>query len=164
MKEDLILQEQPKGKVVTPLGDYSYISHPINQEKWCFATDEELDKLGKHELKWAYEEDVIQVEVDNLKKPILENEIVVGYEKKTIDKIITKCSLVENDNTSETTLANAREELAEIKKWFERNDWKPNKVITGEWLETDKRWLEYKQERAIKRARQDELNTLLGNE
>ena len=156
--------EIKNGKWVTPLGDFSCQSYPIIEDKKYFITDEELDKLGKHELKWAYEEEVIQVEVDNLKKPILENEIVVGYEKKVIDKIVTKCSLVENDNTSEITLANAREELAEIKKWFEKNDWKPNKLITGEWLENDLRWVEYKQERAIKRARQDELNNLLGNE
>ena len=53
-------------------------------------------------------------------------------------------------------------ELAKIQAWFSQNDWKPNKIITGEWLETDERWLEYKQERAIKRARQDELNNLIG--
>ena len=56
-----------------------------------------------------------------------------------------------------------RIELNEIKQWFSDNDWKPNKIITGEWLENDPRWLEYKQERAVKRARQDELNELLKN-
>ena len=55
-----------------------------------------------------------------------------------------------------------RKELSEIQYWFAENDWKPNKIITGEWSEEDPRWLEYKQERTIKRARQDELLELIG--
>jgi len=46
-------------------------------------------------------------------------------------------------------------ELQQIRKWFLENDYKVNKVITGEWEATDPRWLDYKKERAIKRARQD---------
>ena len=51
-------------------------------------------------------------------------------------------------------------ELQQIKKWFLENDYKVNKVITGEWEDTDSRWLDYKKERAIKRTRQDEINQL----
>lgn len=54
-------------------------------------------------------------------------------------------------------------ELNQIKQWFKDNDWKVNKVVIGEWDKSDGRWLEYLEERAIKRARQDELNALLNN-
>ncbi len=54
-----------------------------------------------------------------------------------------------------------RKELNEIQVWFKENDWKPNKIITGEWTEDDQRWKDYLQERTIYRARQDELNELL---
>ncbi len=54
-------------------------------------------------------------------------------------------------------------ELNQIKQWFKDNDWKVNKVVIGEWDKSDGRWLEYLKERTIKRARQDELNTLLNN-
>lgn len=76
-------------------------------------------------------------------------------------------SLVSNPNYAEYEAEKQKEiykqELAEVKYWFVENDWKPNKIITGEWLENDPRWLEYKQERAAKRARQDELLELIGN-
>lgn len=57
----------------------------------------------------------------------------------------------------------AKIELSEIKKWFFDNDWKVNKVVIGEWNKTDSRWLEYLEQRQIKRARQDELNSTLNN-
>lgn len=53
------------------------------------------------------------------------------------------------------------QELLEIQNWFLSTDYIPNKIITGEWLTTDPRWLSYMSERTIKRARQDELNLLL---
>jgi hypothetical protein len=56
---------------------------------------------------------------------------------------------------------NYENELIQIKKWFLENDYKVNKVITGEWEDTDPRWLDYKKERATKRARQDEIGKLL---
>ena len=56
-----------------------------------------------------------------------------------------------------------KKELAEIQAWFSDNDWKPNKIITGEWQPTDERWTSYLSERAIKRQRQDYLINLLKN-
>ena len=49
-----------------------------------------------------------------------------------------------------------------IKAWFKDNDWKVNKVTVGEWETTDPRWIEYKEQRAIKRARLDEIMATLG--
>lgn len=54
-----------------------------------------------------------------------------------------------------------RVELKEIQIWLSNNDWKANKIVTGEWETTDQRWLDYLAERSAKRARQDELTLLL---
>lgn len=77
--------------------------------------------------------------------------------------------LVDNPNYSEYVTEQEvksqkreyRKELREIQQWFKDNDWKVNKIITGEWTEDDPRWVEYKQERTIKRDRQDYLNLAL---
>lgn len=53
-------------------------------------------------------------------------------------------------------------ELDEIRLWLKNNDWVPNKIITGEWTENDKRWTDYLKERKAKRTRQDEIKALLG--
>ena len=53
-------------------------------------------------------------------------------------------------------------ELGEIQKWFSETDYIPNKVVVGEWPETDERWIAYKEERARKRARQDEILKEMG--
>ena len=52
-------------------------------------------------------------------------------------------------------------ELNQIQRWFKDNDWKVNKIVIGEWEKTDSRWLDYISERAKKRARQDELTSLI---
>ena len=53
-------------------------------------------------------------------------------------------------------------ELGEIQKWFSETDYIPNKVVVGEWTETDERWIAYKEERARKRARHDEILKEMG--
>jgi hypothetical protein len=58
--------------------------------------------------------------------------------------------------------ANLQEEYFEIRAWLSQNDWKVNKVFLGEWAETDPRWVEYKEQRAIKRARFDKIKEALG--
>lgn len=55
----------------------------------------------------------------------------------------------------------ARAELEQIRLWFSQNDFKPHKIITGEWQVTDPRWSEYLTERQAKRSRQDELNKII---
>lgn len=55
-------------------------------------------------------------------------------------------------------------ELTIIQQWLKENDWIPNKIVTGEWKTTDKRWQSYLKERTAKRARQDELLNALGGE
>lgn len=57
-------------------------------------------------------------------------------------------------------LALMRENLI-IHDWLKANDWKPNKVVTGEWETTDERWIAYLEERKTKRDRLDEINAEL---
>jgi len=65
------------------------------------------------------------------------------------------------DTYEETPLTELLEvELESIQNWFRQTDWIPNKILTGEWQDTNPRWIEYKKERSIKRARQDEINKL----
>lgn len=58
-------------------------------------------------------------------------------------------------------IACVKEELIYIRTWLKDNDWKINKIVVGEWETTDERWTSYLEERAVKRARQDELNKIL---
>ena len=91
----------------------------------------------------------------------IEVEVPEGYH----DIEIMSKFLYKNNKFVETTqfidLKNARIELGEIQLWLSRNDWIPNKIITGEWEATDERWLQYLEERKVKRARQDELKEVV---
>jgi len=51
-------------------------------------------------------------------------------------------------------------EQADILQWLADNDWKVNKIIVGEWLKDDPRWLQYLNDRSIKRLRLDEIKEL----
>lgn len=53
------------------------------------------------------------------------------------------------------------DELISITQWYKDHDYYPNKIITGEWLSTDQRWIDYLAERLVKRARYDEICELL---
>lgn len=55
-----------------------------------------------------------------------------------------------------------QQELMEIDMWFASTDYIPNKVIVDEWEPTDPRFIEYKQERLIKRNRRDYIISVLG--
>lgn len=57
-------------------------------------------------------------------------------------------------------LALMKEKLS-ILDWLKANDWKPNKVVTGEWKTTDERWIAYLAERKTKRERLDEITAEL---
>lgn len=75
------------------------------------------------------------------------------YNITTNNKIAT----IDGLNSAGINFLNQRE-LDSISKWFLDNDWKINKIVVGEWEKTDQRWIDYLAERAVKRARQDELN------
>jgi hypothetical protein len=78
---------------------------------------------------------------------------------KLIDGKIVKANL---ESENEFDKEGLKAELVYIQQWFKENDWKPNKIITGEWVSDDVRWKSYLLERQVKRTRQDEINELLG--
>lgn len=94
-------------------------------------------------------------------------EVPFGVFEQTLVSLPYKAWKVENGNLINTQyepdpgIYAAQDELMEIENWFLQNDYKANKVMVGEWELDDPRFIAYKQERVIKRARQDELNELL---
>lgn len=107
--------------------------------------------MGKYRMK-VYNADKTEVlERYDLAKGRLKNDTLDGeyilvyipYDEQTIARI------------------EARKEIASIFSWLKANDWKPNKIITGEWKETDERWTSYLADRLVKRARLDELKAFL---
>ena len=176
------LNNEIKGKWVTPLGDFNAQSFPIIEDNKYFITDEELKLLAEHKLIWQEEE---YTELEDVLEPVIERTEIDGEiverevmkpngEKKEIIK--KHPILAPNPNYEQLCLEREKHakikelegEKADILSWFSANDWKVNKVFIGEWLETDERWTTYLDERALKRARYDEieteLNKLLNNE
>lgn len=99
--------------------------------------------------------------LEQFKKDFIEVEVPEGYNDV---EIMTKFLYKDNkfvETTQFIDLENAQIELDEIQFWLSKNDWIPNKIITGEWETTDERWLQYLKERKIKRDRQDELKEVV---
>jgi hypothetical protein len=92
-----------------------------------------------------------QIEINLEEEDIqyLERNIAAAYyeNKKIIYKNLDKIKLKESLQLQKETILN----------WFLENDWKVNKVVIGEWEKTDERWLEYFNERQIKRTRLDQI-------
>lgn len=55
----------------------------------------------------------------------------------------------------------ARQDKEKALAWLSENDWKINKHVLGEWIDTDERWLAYIKERAKVRAAIDEADLIL---
>jgi hypothetical protein len=121
-------------------------------------------------MKYTYE-------LDNLKrfkylKPAEENENpTIEITKEQFRNVICGFHGLINGQIKEigyTTLEkqqiekhNMIHEKENILKWLSNNDWIVNKVVVGEWLKDDPRWLQYLNDRSIKRRRLDEINELL---
>lgn len=94
------------------------------------------------------------VKVENIPQNVQDD----CHRYKYIDgQFIYDSSLVDKNNQIELL----QKETQEIQLWLKDNDWKFNKITSGEWQRDDERWLSYLEERAIKRARQDEINDIL---
>lgn len=114
---------------------------PFVEEKGHYETIAEYPNGGK-DVEWVVD--------------------VKGVEYQPPKDIIEKINVYIPYTSEELKNKEYQKELQEIKAWFNSNDWKVNKIVIGEWETTDQRWLEYLEERATKRARQDELLILLG--
>lgn len=99
---------------------------------------------------------IVDVEHDPL-KGIQQSDFVLRKNDDNEDVYVFDVDLYEK----RTGIRLARTELEQIRLWFAQNDFKPHKIITGEWEVTDSRWTEYLKERNLKRLRQDELNKII---
>jgi hypothetical protein len=144
-----------KGKLVTPLGDFNCQTFPILKSNKFFITDEQLDLLNQHKLKWAYDEDTIEQE-EIKDKPIRDTESneIIGFETREI--VVRHPKLVENDNTIEEQKANALKRIEELKALLKDSDYRAIKYAEG--FYTDEEYSPYKEQRQVYR---DEINSLL---
>ena len=117
--EEEILEQTEARKPVTPIGDFNCQSFPLIEGNTYEITDEELEKLGKHELKWSTE----------------------TYEEDGETK--TRPILIPNDPTEENTRNLAVQRIAELKKYLSDTDYIVTKIAE---CETEEEKAELKEE------------------
>lgn len=112
--------ENENRKQVTPIGDFNCQSFPLIEGNIYEITDEELEKLGKHLLKWSIEN--YEAEEDVFEETEVDGEIVkTKIGTKTITK--TRPILIPNDPTEENTRNQAMKRIAELKKYLSDTDY-----------------------------------------
>lgn len=94
------------------------------------------------------------IEVDKIPKEVLENCRKYKYIK---GEFIFDDSFIKTKDDK----INLQAELQSILKWFADTDYICNKVIRGNWQETDERFIEYKAEYLEKYERKEEIENLL---
>lgn len=108
-------------KPVTPLGDFNCQDFPLIKGNVYEISDEELEKLGKHELKWSTEE--YQVTED-----ILDDEgNLTGQRQFTKTRPI----LIPNAPTEENRKREATLRIAELKRLLADSDYQAIKYAEG---------------------------------
>jgi len=145
-------------KPVTPLGDFNCQSFPLIDGNIYEITDEELEKLGKHELKWSTEE--YEAEEDVFEETEVDGEIVkTKIGTKTITK--TRPILIENDPTEENTRNLAVQRIAELKKYLSDTDYIVTKIAECE-TEEEKAELktEYQAKLVLRKQWRKDINEL----
>ena len=127
--------EEISKKLVTPIGEFNCQSFPLIEGNTYEISDEELEKLGKHELKWSTEE----------------------YEEDGETK--TRPILIPNDPTEENTRNLAVQRIAELKKYLSDTDYIVTKIAECE-AEEEKSELRtlYADELAERKSARAEIN------
>jgi len=131
------MEQEILRKPVTPLGDFNCQSFPLIEGNTYEISDEELEKLGKHELKWSTEQ----------------------YEEDGETK--TRPILIENDPTEENTRNLAVQRIAELKKYLSDTDYIVTKIAECE-TEEEKAELktEYQAKLVLRKQWRAEINEL----
>ena len=146
--------EEISKKLVTPLGEFNCQSFPLIEGNTYEISDEELEKLGKHELKWSTEE--YEAEEDVFEE-------VDGEKTKIGTKTITKTRpiLIPNDPTEENTRNLAVQRIAELKKYLSDTDYIVTKIAECE-TEEEKAELkeEYQAKLVLRKQWRAEINEL----
>ena len=150
---------------VTPCGEFNCQSFPLIEGNIYYLSDEEMEKLGRHELKWSTEE-------YEAEEPVFE-EIEVEEEGEDGKKIThverreagtnkvmkTRPILIPNDPTEENNRIHASERIAELKRLLADSDYLAIKFVEGE-LSAEE-YAPHKAERAQWRAEINELEECL---
>ena len=148
------IKEELKGKFVTPIGEFNCQSYPIDEDNKYFITDEELEKLSNHELKWSSEEYEAEVPVyeeqENEETHELE-QVEVGTEKVTKTRPI----LVDHDNSSELRREEILNNINELKQLLKDSDYRALKFAEGQYTKT-----EYAPYKAQRQEYRDQINQL----
>lgn len=131
------MENEISRKPVTPIGDFNCQSFPLIEGNTYEISDEELEKLGKHELKWSTE----------------------TYEEDGETK--TRPILVENDPTEENTRNLAVQRIAELKKYLSDTDYIVTKIAECD-TEEEKAELktEYQAKLVLRKQWRKEINEL----
>lgn len=121
----------------TPIGDFNWQSKPIDPNNCYLISQDEIEKLGKHELKWSTE----------------------TYEEDGETK--TRPILIENDPTEENTRNLAVQRIAELKKYLSDTDYIVTKIAECE-TEEEKAELktEYQAKLVLRKQWRKDINEL----
>jgi hypothetical protein len=124
-------------KPVTPIGDFNCQSFPLVDGNTYLISEDELEKLGKHELKWSTE----------------------TYDEDGETK--TRPILIENDPTEENTRNLAVQRIAELKKYLSDTDYIVTKIAEAE-TEEEKAELktEYQAKLVLRKRWRKDINEL----
>lgn len=128
------MEEEIKRVEATPIGDFNWQSKPIDPNNCYLISQDEIEKLGKHELKWSTEE----YEAD---EDVFEEDGETKIGTKTITK--TRPILIPNDPTEENTRNLAVQRIAELKKYLSDTDYIVTKIAE---CETEEEKAELKEE------------------
>ena len=94
------------------------------------------------------------IEINDIPKDVQENPHCYKY----IDGVFVFNDTIENEQEKEKLL---QQELVDIKKWMNDTDYYILKVFRGNWLPDDPRYLDYLNQYNIKKARMDEIVSIL---
>ena len=122
--------EETKTKAVTPCGDFGCQSFPLIEDNIYHITEEELAKLGTHELKWSSEQ--YKADVPVYKEQMDEHGIPRCVQTGTQKVTKTRPILIANDPTDEHARIEKQMRIAELKRQLANTDYEAIKFAEGE--------------------------------
>lgn len=143
--------EETSKKLVTPLGEFNCQSFPLVEGNTYEISEDELEKLGKHELKWSTEE-------YEATEDILDDEGNLTSQRQVTK---TRPILIPNDPTEENARNLAVKRIAELKKYLSDTDYIVTKIAEAE-TEEEKAELkeEYQAKLALRKQWRRDINEL----
>jgi hypothetical protein len=117
------MEEEISRKPVTPIGDFNCQSFPLIEGKTYPISEEELAKLGKHELKWSEDEEGHTILIPN--DPTEENTRNLAVQRiaelkkylSDTDYIVTKIAEAETEEEKSELKTEYQAKLVLRKRW-----------------------------------------------